>query len=77
MSRNRVLEMPSVWFFGFTVLFLLSLDVWWWHQSGSFWVLHLPVWVFYFGGLQVLLSLMLLIFSRTFWKVPSPKGGAR
>lgn len=73
MNRGRILQTPYVWFFGFTVLFLLSLDFWWWQQDGSFVLLNLPVWIFYFAGLQLLLSLMLLVFSRTFWTVPNRK----
>ncbi len=77
MNRGRVLEAPYVWFFGFTVLFLLSLDFWWWHQTGSFGGLHLPIWIYYFGGLQILLSLMMWVFSRTFWTASNEKGGTR
>ncbi len=59
------------WFFAFTVVFLLSLDFWIWDKETSFAIFHLPDWVLYFIGLQILLSSLLLIFSLKFWQTSS------
>ncbi|BAY85007.1 hypothetical protein NIES267_45050 [Calothrix parasitica NIES-267] len=58
------------WYFSFSVMFFLSLDFWYWQPKVSFSVFYLPPWVIYFIGLQILLSLMLLIFTLKFWKTP-------
>ncbi len=62
----KILNTAYFWIFCFTVIFVSALDFWSWEQSFSF--LYLPMWVFYFVGLQVLLSLAIYVFSRTFWK---------
>ncbi|RKZ59008.1 MAG: hypothetical protein DRR08_14970 [Candidatus Parabeggiatoa sp. nov. 2] len=62
----KILNTAYFWIFCFTVIFVSALDFWSWEQSFPF--LYLPMWVFYFVGLQVLLSLAIYVFSRTFWK---------
>ncbi len=67
----KILNTAYFWIFCFTVIFLSALDFWSWEPETSFSFLYLPTWVFYFFGLQVLLSLAIHVFSRTFWKTPS------
>ena len=64
----KILRYSSFWFFCFTVLFLLSLDFWAWEQDVAIGLWNLPVWIFYFVGLQISLALALLIFTQKFWK---------
>jgi len=64
----KILNTAYFWIFCFTVIFVSALDFWSWEQKTSFSFLYLPIWVFYFVGLQVLLSLAIYVFSRTFWK---------
>ncbi len=64
----KILRDSSFWFFCFTLLFLLSLDFWAWEQDVAIGLWNLPVWIFYFVGLQISLALALLIFTQKFWK---------
>lgn len=64
----KILRYSSFWFFCFTVLFLLSLDFWAWEQDVAIGLWNLPVWIFYFVGLQISLALALLVFTQKFWK---------
>jgi len=64
----NLLKSSFFWFFCFTLLFFLALDFWSWEEPTSFAWLGLPGWVFYFMGLQLLLSFVLLIFSITYWQ---------
>ncbi|NES03660.1 MAG: hypothetical protein F6K22_12890 [Okeania sp. SIO2F4] len=68
MNNLNFFKSPYFWCFCFTIIFLLSLDFWSWKQTISFSFLHLPPWVFYFIGLQIILACAILIFSQTFWK---------
>ena len=63
----KILQSSFFWFFSFTIVFILSLDFWNWNKNTSLLIFSLPDWVFYFIGLQILLSLVLLIFSVKFW----------
>ncbi|MGF1486056.1 MAG: hypothetical protein ACFBSE_02970 [Prochloraceae cyanobacterium] len=69
----KLLDSTFLWFFAFTIIFLLSLDFWRWDKETSFAIFHLPDWIFYFIGLQLLLSLVLLVFSLKFWQTSSKK----
>lgn len=64
----KILRYSSFWFFCFTLLFLLSLDFWAWEQDVAIGLWNLPVWIFYFVGLQISLALALLVFTQKFWK---------
>lgn len=61
----------SFWFFCFTIIFLLSLDFWHWQTNDSMFLLYLPSWIFYFVGLQVILTCVIYIFALKFWETPS------
>ncbi len=63
----KILRYSSFWFFCFTLLFLLSLDFWAWEQDVAIGLWNLPVWIFYFVGLQISLALALLVFTQKFW----------
>ena len=67
----NIFQSSFFWFFSFTIIFILSLDFWNWEQNNSFGFFSLPDWLFYFVGLQVLLSLVLGIFSLKFWPTSS------
>ena len=66
----KILQKSSFWYFCFTLIFLLSLDFWSWEQKTNLVWLQLPIWVFYFVGLQLLLTVAMLVFVRKFWKTP-------
>ena len=66
----KILRYSSFWFFCFTVLFLLSLDFWTWEQDIAIGLWNLPVWIFYFVGLQIFLAIALWVFTQKFWKSP-------
>ncbi len=63
----KILRYSSFWFFCFTILFLLSLDFWAWEEDIAIGLWNLPVWIFYFVGLQISLTIALLIFTQKFW----------
>ncbi len=63
-----ILQRPYFWFFTFTILFLLSLDVWRWDQAISLSVLQLPSWLSYFVFLQLGLVLAIAGVSSTLWQ---------
>ena len=63
----KILQSSFFCFFSFTIVFILSLDFWNWNKNTSLLIFSLPDWVFYFIGLQIVLSLVLLIFSVKFW----------
>ena len=63
----KILLSSSFWFFCFTILFLLALDFWSWQEDITIGFWHLPVWIFYFIGLQTSLAIALLIFTQQFW----------
>lgn len=63
----KILRYSSFWFFCFTLLFLLSLDFWAWEKEIVIGLWHLPVWIFYFVGLQIALAIAILIFTQKFW----------
>lgn len=69
----KIGQKPSFWYFCFTLIFLLSLDLWSWHQQIELTWLQLPFWVFYFVALQLLLALVMLVFAQKFWKTPVDK----
>jgi len=63
----KILNTAAFWIICFLGIFIGALDFWsWGHISLS--LFSLPIWVFYFIGLQVLLSLAIFIFSRSFWQ---------
>ncbi|MEM9273519.1 MAG: hypothetical protein AAGA80_11235 [Cyanobacteria bacterium P01_F01_bin.143] len=64
----KILRYSSFWFFCFTLLFLLSLDFWAWEQNIVIGLWYLPDWLFYFLGLQIVLTIAILIFTQQFWK---------
>ena len=65
----KLLESGYFWCFGFTVIFFLGLDFWnWVEKSAPLGWFNLPGWVFYFIGLQLLLSAALLVFASKSWK---------
>ncbi|MDJ0597068.1 MAG: hypothetical protein QNJ72_45110 [Pleurocapsa sp. MO_226.B13] len=64
----KIFHTASFWWFCFTLMFFLALDFWSWQQPVTLAWLNLPPWIFYFLGLQLVLAIALLIFSRTFWQ---------
>ena len=64
----KIFRYSSFWFFCFTLLFLLSLDFWAWEQNIVIGLWYLPDWLFYFLGLQIILTIAILIFTQQFWK---------
>ena len=69
----KILQKSSFWWFCFTLIFLLSLDFWSWHQEIELTWLQLPFWVFYFITLQLLLALGMFVFAQKFWKTSVDK----
>ena len=63
----KILRYSSFWFFCFTLLFLLCLDFWAWEEEIIIGLGSLPVWIFYFIGLQIALAIALGIFTQKFW----------
>ena len=52
-----------VWFFCFTIIFLLGFDFWSWQSESELYFLNFPGWIFYFIGLQIILSIVLYLFN--------------
>lgn len=63
----NIKESGIFWLAIFMVLFLLSLDYWNWGSTSDLGFLNIPVWIYYFGFLQVILALAIFIFSKTYW----------
>ncbi|WP_019506871.1 hypothetical protein [Pleurocapsa sp. PCC 7319] len=63
----KIFQASSFWWFSFTLMFFLSLDFWHWEQPVKFFWLNLPPWVFYFIGLQITLTIALIVFALKFW----------
>ena len=64
----KILESGYFWCFCFTLIFCLGLDFWNWSEKSDVlgWF-NFPGWVFYFIGLQMLLSAALLVFASKVW----------
>lgn len=69
----KIWQKSSFWYLCFTLIFLLSLDFWSWKQETNLIWLQLPLWVFYFVGLQLLLTVAMLLFAQKFWKTSVDK----
>lgn len=69
-NNMNIFQTSYFWLFCFSIIFFLSLDFWSWKPEISFSVFYLPPWVIYFLGLQIILSLTLLVFTLHFWKTP-------
>lgn len=67
----------GLWAVVFTALFLFSLDYWWWGLQARPGPLGLPWWVYYFGGLQIALSLALFFFIQFYWRQRDHAGAGR
>lgn len=63
-----LLTKPLFWIFIFVVLFILAMDFWSWGNAVQRYISGIPVWVIYFIGLQFLLSFMILLFNKFYWK---------
>jgi len=64
----KILQSSSFWFFCFTAISLLSVNAWSGRQGISLSFLNLPTWFLYLIGLQIVLTLAMLIFTLQFWK---------
>ena len=56
-----------MWLGIFGVIFVLSIDFWAW-GSARLTVLGFPWWVWYFIALNILLTLAMIVFSKSYWK---------
>ena len=63
----KILRYSFFWFFCFTVIFLLALDFWSWERDIALGLGNLPVWLFYFIGLQITLAIAIWVFTQKFW----------
>ncbi len=61
------------WIIAFSALTMLSLDYWWWDARVILAPLGLPIWIYYFGGLQVVLAVALWWVGR--WYVEDRDAG--
>ena len=66
MSTSNIRSL-GFWAGAFVLLFLLSLDYWWWDGPVRFGPFGLPAWVYYFAILQLLLALAVWRFGRKHW----------
>ncbi|MCB0303770.1 MAG: hypothetical protein KDI38_08325 [Calditrichaeota bacterium] len=71
MIRPKSNRQIIPWSLFFAALFILSLDYWNWDQPVGIGPLHLPVWIYGFILLQLLLAAGIYLFSRKFWREPS------
>ena len=71
MSTSNIRSV-GFWAGVFGLLFLLSLDYWWWDGPVRFGPFGLPAWIYYFVLLQLLLALAVWRFGRRHW---TPVGG--
>ncbi len=55
------------WSSGFGLLFVLSLDYWWWDGPVRFGPFGLPLWIYYFALLQLALAIAIWRFSLKHW----------
>ena len=60
-----------LWSAGFGVLFVLSLDYWWWEGPVRFGPFGLPLWIYYFILLQFALAIAIWRFSLRHWTTSS------
>ncbi len=58
----------NLWRLFFLILFVLSLDYWWWDAPMQFGWLNLPLWLYYFILLQLLFFAGFYFFSRQYWQ---------
>lgn len=56
------------WGVAFIVIFVLSLDFWWWDVPQPFGPFRLPRWIYYFVLLQFLLAGVVHLFGRRYWQ---------
>jgi len=57
-----------VWFIVFIIIFLLSQDFWSWDNAVTLGIFGLPVWLYWFFGIHLLLVFAIYLFTRYFWK---------
>jgi SSS family solute:Na+ symporter len=60
-------KMMYIWLAIFGVIFFLSIDFWAWGSS-RLTALGFPWWVWYFIGLNLLLVVAMVVFSKSYWK---------
>jgi uncharacterized membrane protein len=68
------LSTSVLWFGVFTALFLLSQDYWSWDEELILGLANYPTWLFYFIALQVILAILLAMFTLIHWGKTSTKG---
>lgn len=64
----KIFQSSSFWFFCFTAIAFLTLNVGSGGQDISLSFLNLPAWFLYLVALQIILTLAMLIFTLQFWK---------
>jgi len=57
-----------IWILAFAVLFLLSLDYWIWDEPVVLGLWGFPTWIYYFVVIQVVLTILIYLFAKYFWK---------
>ena len=62
-NRSNTLLWTSL----FVVLTILSLDYWWWGAATRLGPTGLPIWIFYFVLLQLVLAACVYFFSKHYW----------
>jgi len=65
-------KMMYIWLAIFGVIFFLSIDFWAWGSS-RLTALGFPWWVWYFIGLNLLLVVAMVVFSKSYWKPQGEK----
>jgi len=56
-----------IWYLITIILFLLSIDIWWWERSKPL-IYGLPFWVLYIFFLTIITSLVFYTISKKIWR---------
>ena len=55
------------WALLFAIIFVVSIDLWWWGSSAALGPLGLPWWIYYFVALQFVLAIAVYGFAVRHW----------
>ncbi len=70
----KIFQSSLFWWFSYSLMFFLALDVRSGQQPVTLSWFNLPPWIFYFLGLQFTFAIALIIFAQKFWQpVPQKK----
>ena len=66
----KIFQTSLFWWFSYSLMFFLALNVRSENEPVTLSWLNLPPWIFYFLGLQFAFAIALIIFALKFWQTP-------